>query len=360
MTFKQMKLKYLRQKCAFIKVIELHATLRMALLLILSVQLTACSPAVSDMQSIKGRTMGTGYSILWPAQTPGISVELTRQKVETLLININSQMSTYQSDSEISVFNSNAFPYTQAISDDFAQVMALSIKLNSDTDGYFDVSVGPLVNLWGFGPDKKPKSKPSEQLINSTLKTIGLSAITLEKGKLSKQGERYIDLSAIAKGYAVDRLAELLNSLGINSYLVEIGGEMRAKGLKPGAEPWKVAIESPDFAQRKVHKILPVSDAAIATSGDYRNYFELDGKHYSHSINPKTGYPVEHSLASVTIIAEQCARADALATAMLIMGMEKAKEYVLRNDIKAYMIVRNEQGDFQEYLSPAFSGWLTP
>ncbi|MFT6154628.1 MAG: thiamine biosynthesis lipoprotein [Bermanella sp.] len=355
-----MKQKDLTQKGVMIRVIWLAAAVRAALLIILSMQLVACSPASIEMQSIKGRTMGTGYSILWPAQTPSINIEAIRQKAEELLININSQMSTYQPDSEISVFNSSAAPHSQVISDDFAQVMALSIKLNLDTDGYFDVSVGPLVNLWGFGPDKNPVSKPSDQVINNTLANIGLNAIALEQGKLSKNGLRYIDLSAIAKGYAVDQLAKLLNSQGVDSYLVEIGGEMRAKGLKPGAEPWKVAIESPNFSQRKVHKILPVTDVAIATSGDYRNFFELDGKHYSHSINPKTGYPVEHSLASVTIIAEQCAHADALATAMLVMGMEKAKEYVLKNDIKAYMIVRNEQNGFQEYLSPAFLGWLTP
>ncbi len=355
-----MKLNSLIPKGLMIKVMQLATTLQITVLFIFSINLAACSPATPEMQSIKGRTMGTGYSILWPAQSPSINTEVTREKIETLLGNINSQMSTYQPDSEISVFNSSNPPYSNVISDDFARVMALSIELNRDTDGYFDVSVGPLVNLWGFGPDKKPVSKPSDQAINSALQIIGLNAIALDKNTLSKQAPRYIDLSAIAKGYAVDQVAELLNGLGVNSYLVEIGGEMRAKGLKPGAEPWKIAIESPNFIQRKVHKILPVSNVAIATSGDYRNFFELDGKHYSHSINPKTGYPVEHSLASVTIVAEQCANADALATAMLVMGMEKAKEYALKNNIKAYMIVRDEKSEFQEYLSPAFLGWLTP
>jgi thiamine biosynthesis lipoprotein len=340
-----------------------------ALILLLCIQLVACGQVTPEIQSIKGRTMGTGYSILWPAQSPKIDVELTRQKIELLLISISQQMSTYQPDSELSLFNQSRAPSSQNISLEFSKVMAQSIELHDYTDGFFDVSVGPLVNLWGFGPDKKPISTPSGSLIKQTLTRVGLDAIHLKglltkgemtKGVLTKEQPRYIDLSAIAKGYGVDQVAELLDSLGINSYLVDIGGEMRAKGFKPAAKPWKIAIETPDLIQRKVHKILEVSDVAIATSGDYRNYFELDGKRYSHSINPKTGYPVEHTLASVTIIDSQCARADALATAMLVMGIEKAKAFALKNDIKVYMIVRNEHGNFEEYLSPAFSGWLTP
>jgi thiamine biosynthesis lipoprotein len=330
------------------------------LILLLCFQLVACGQVTPEIQSIKGRTMGTGYSILWPAQSPKIDVELTRQKIEMLLTSISKQMSTYQPDSELSFFNQSIAPSSQNISLEFSKVMAQSIELHDYTDGFFDVSVGPLVNLWGFGPDKKPISTPSKSLIDQTLTRVGLDAIHLTKGELTKEQPRYIDLSAIAKGYGVDQVSEFLDSLGVNSYLVEIGGEMRAKGFKPAAKPWKIAIETPDLIHRKVHKILEVSDVAIATSGDYRNYFELDGKRYSHSINPKTGYPVEHTLASVTIIDSQCARADALATAMLVMGIEKAKAFALKNDIKAYMIVRNEHGNFEEYLSPAFSGWLTP
>lgn len=326
---------------------------------LIGLSLLGCSLPEVKIDAIKGRTMGTSYSIIWPSQS-NINTDQLRQQIDQMLARLNSQMSTYQVDSELSKFNAENAPVKQEISAEFSKVMALSLQIAEYTDGYFDVSVGPLVNMWGFGPDNQPISTPNVASIEAKLKEVGISAIQLEGPVLTKSEQRYIDLSAIAKGFAVDEAAKILDRAGINSYLVEIGGEMRAKGLKSADTPWKIAIEAPDFIQRKVQKILPITDVAVATSGDYRNFYELEGKRYSHSINPKTGYPVEHSLASVTIIDNECARADALATAMLVMGIDKAKEFALVNDIKAYMVVRNEQGDFEEYLSSAFIRWFTP
>lgn len=320
--------------------------------------LSACSPSPDNVAVISGSTMGTTYSIRWPKTHQKITPEEVQVKVDRLLNKLVSQMSTYDENSELSQFNAHLAPFKLKISREFSDVMALSFELNGLTNGYFDVSVGPIVNLWGFGPDKHPVSIPSNQQIIEAHKKIGLSSISLEGAVLAKREQRYIDLSAIAKGFAVDEVARLLDDHGIDHYLVEIGGEMLAKGVKQAGVPWKIAIESPDFNLRSIYEVLELSNIAVATSGDYRNYFELDGKFYSHSINPKTGNPTEHKLASVTVLDKTCANADALATAMLVMGLDKAKELALKNEIKAYMIVRDEQSGFKEYMTPAFEGWV--
>lgn len=303
--------------------------------------------------------MGTGYSVMWPSQSNNIDADIIQQKIDAELIKINQQMSTYDKSSELSLFNQALAPFSQQISPEFSQVMNLSLQIHSLTQGYFDISVGPLVNLWGFGPDKLNRLVPTQDQVELAKSKIGLQAIELNDLTLTKKADRYLDLSAIAKGFAVDEVARLIESLGVEAYLVEIGGEMRVKGEKAPGVSWKVAIEAPDFSERRVQKILSLEDVAMATSGDYRNYFEDDGQRFSHSIDPFTAQPVKHKLASVTIIDENCARADALATAMLVMGEEKAKEFAAQQGIKAYLIVR-EQKSFIEYLSPAFENWLNP
>ncbi len=302
--------------------------------------------------------MGTGYSVLWPTQGD-VQVEIVQQKIDAELIKINQQMSTYDKTSELSLFNQAPAPFSQKISPEFSQVLNLSFQVHDLTNGYFDISVGPLVNLWGFGPNKLARLVPDQYQIKEAQSKIGLKAIELDALTLKKTDNRYLDLSAIAKGFAVDEVAKLIESLGVKAYLVEIGGEIRAKGEKAQGVSWKVAIEAPDILERRVQKILSLNDVAMATSGDYRNYFEDNGQRFSHSIDPFTARPVKHKLASVTIIDENCARADALATAMLVMGEEKAKEFAAQQGIKAYLIVR-EQQSFIEYLSPAFESWLNP
>lgn len=324
--------------------------------------LSACSKAPVAVERISGATMGTTYSIIWPKQSQAnLSPQTLKTEVDELLLKVNQQMSTYDPSSELSVFNKTSAPHSQEISHGFAYVMAEATLLHKQSSGYFDVTIGPLVNLWGFGPSNKGLNlntqAPSEEEIKQAISKVGLDAVSVQQTTLSKQQDRYIDLSAIAKGYGVDNVAELMDAKGIENYLVEIGGEMRAKGEKAEGTPWKVAIESPDLLQRKVHKILALKDYSIATSGDYRNYFEVDGQRYSHSINPFNGLPVQHKLASVTVIHQNCSRADGLATAMLIMGEQKAKEFAQLHKIKAYFIER--QGtEFKEYVSPEFQLWL--
>ncbi len=320
--------------------------------------LSACSSSSIEIERIQGSTMGTGYSVLWP-EVENITSISVQNKIEQILVRINGQMSTYQEDSELSLFNSATAPYTQTISQQFAHVIDLSLSINRLTHGYFDISVGPLVNLWGFGPDQKSLQVPSAKQVKQAREQVGLESIKLVDFQLSKQHQRYLDLSAIAKGFAVDQVANLLEELNIPSYLVEIGGEIRVKGQKPDNQAWKVAVEAPEIHERRVQKILALQDVAMATSGDYRNYFEENGHRYSHSINPFTAEPVKHKLASVTIIDESCARADALATAMLVMGEEKAIAFAKQENIRGYFIMRTENG-FIEHLTPAFDRWVNP
>lgn len=332
--------------------------MKFVLLGILLFQIIACSEKPPVLESVHGYTMGTSYTVKWPMQGDEPQAPVIKQQIEFLLKVINQQMSTYQADSELSQFNALDAPNKMVVSQALSGLIQQSMALNTLTDGYFDISVGPIVNLWGFGPDKQPESMPSEQQMEAAKSKVGLSAISVEGTLLRKSQQRYLDLSAIAKGYAVDQVAEILESHEIEHYLVEIGGEMRVRGRKSSELAWKVAVEKPDESQRAVQKIFSLTDAAMATSGDYRNYFEMDGEKYSHTIDPFTAKPVKHSLASVTIIDETCAQADALATAMLVMGAEKAKAFSEKHQIRAYLIERTVEG-YQEYTSTAFKRWQT-
>lgn len=317
--------------------------------------LVSCSSNTSTIVRAKGYTMGTSYSIQWLGDASRLT-EIQTQ-IDVLLESVNQQMSTYRKDSELSQFNQAIAPYSQIISPEFSRVIQQSIEINQLTGGYFDISIGPLVNLWGFGPDKRPSKQPSKSAIEAVMQDVGLQAVRLNGVELSKTAQRYLDLSAIAKGFAVDEVADYLQSLGYANYLVEIGGEIRAGGVKQANTPWKIAIEAPDINERRVQKILSLDDVAVATSGDYRNYYEVDGQMFSHTIDPFTGYPVHHTLASVTVLSKSCAQADALATAMLAMGHERAKSFAEKQNLRVYFVMREDK-HYTEYLSPAFESWL--
>ena len=227
-------------------------------------------------------------------------------------------------------------------------------RLGVMSAGLLDVTIGPLVNLWGFGPQNRPEKVPTEKLIDTTRQKVGLDKLKIGTTWASKSHpDLYIDLSTIAKGYAVDKLAELLQTFSINNYLVEIGGEMRLAGQKASGKPWKIAIEKPETEQRSIQKIISVGDNAVATSGDYRNYYEQNGVRYSHLINPTTGYPIKHNLVSVTVIHASSMTADGLATALNVMGKEKALELAEKDGIAVLLITKEKDG-FTEYTSSKF------
>ncbi len=339
--------------------------IKLVLIVFLAISITACFPSNTSEKKevlLQGRTMGTTYNIKVVA-TPEHVVELQLQeKIDLVLKQINQEMSTYIPDSEISRFNKSASVGAFEISNGFARVLAESMRLGQLSDGKLNITVGPLVNLWGFGPEQRPETVPSDALLTSTRARIGLKYLHLVGNKLSKDiPSLYVDLSTTAKGYGVDVVAELIEANGIGNYLVEIGGEMRLKGFKHTGELWAIAIEKPIFdssgEQRVAHQVIIPKDNAIATSGDYRNYFEVDGQRFSHIIDPDTGKPINHNLVSVTVIHPSSMTADGLSTTLMVMGAEQGMAFAVENDLAALFISKTEHG-FTEQFTVKFKPYL--
>lgn len=306
--------------------------------------------------------MGTQYHISWVSTNAGsTNLELESQNiqlgVDELLVNINKSMSTYDKSSELSVINQTFNSDWQDVSMDLYRVLMMAMQVNVQSLGAFDVTVGPLVNAWGFGPIKSTDIAPEDQVVQAALQQVGAGAINLrqrdESYQLKLKHSRYIDLSAIAKGYAVDVLGRYLQKQGIDNYLVEIGGEIITHGTKPGGQSWRVAIEAPNDEGRSAQLVLPLDNLGLATSGDYRNFFQQDGRRYSHTLDSRTGYPVQHGLASVSVLHSSVAMADAWATALTVLGTKEGLRLANEYDLAAFFIQRTESG-FEQYSSRQF------
>ncbi|WP_439258062.1 FAD:protein FMN transferase [Lonepinella sp. BR2271] len=333
-------------------------------ILALSLFLVACGKD-PEIITLSGKTMGTTYHIKY-IDNGNVSqqAEQTHEQIEVILKKVNDQMSTYIPTSELSRFNQNTqVNQSIEISPELGKVMAESIRLNKLTDGALDVTVGPLVNLWGFGPDKRLNKQPSQQQLNERLAQVGIDKLKLSKSadKFSLEKsipELYVDLSSIAKGYGVDQVADYLDQLHIANYLVEIGGEIRAKGKNAENKDWQIAIEQPNAdGSRSAQKIVGLKNLGMATSGDYRNYFEQNGIRYSHEIDPKTGYPVQHNLASITVLHPSAMTADGLSTGLFVLGEQKALEIAEQQGIAIYMIIKTDKG-FETKMSSKFTALL--
>lgn len=305
---------------------------------------------------LQGNTMGTTYTIKVVGEN--IDTAKLQQGIEQKLVQLNQEMSTYIADSELSRFNQSTSLEPVKVSTGLARVLKEAVRLGRLTHGALDVTVGPLVNLWGFGPEYRPETVPSDVLLNTTKTRIGLDKLVFENGTLAKKiPDLYVDLSTIAKGYGVDLVAEYIEANGINNYLVEIGGEMRLKGFKHTGELWHIAIEKPINNERSVHQIIVPKDNAVATSGDYRNYFQADGQRFSHIINPDTGKPINHKLVSVTVIHPSSMTADGLSTALMVMGEEKALAFAKEHELAVYIIAKTDHG-FVEQSTVKFMQYL--
>jgi thiamine biosynthesis lipoprotein len=307
-----------------------------------------------------GEIMGTSFSVKIVATQELDDQEDLDREIRERLTTIDTTMSTYRPESELSVFNAEASTDWQPVSTALCQVVDGALEISDMTDGAFDITVGPLVNLWGFGPTKLVEEPPADGEISAALERSGYDKIAADCGRpaLRKtRGDMYIDLSGYAKGHAVDVLAELLDEHGFEDYLVEIGGEIRVRGQNAAGADWAIAIEKPEAGSRSVQTIVRLTDVALATSGDYRNFFEVDGRRYSHTIDPATGRPVEHNAASVTVIDPSTARADGLATALLVMGPEDGLAFAEQNELAAYYLVRTDDR-FEDRMTTRFTGLL--
>ena len=309
-----------------------------------------------QLLTVTGATMGTWYTVKYlpPQQVDDVTFSQVSAQIHARLERIDMLMSSYKKDSEVSRFNRLEKYKWFVVSQQTLDVVVLAQQISAQTQGAFDISVASLVSLWGFGPGVQQQQIPDADILANSLEQVGFLnlEVNIVASQIRKKSALTIDVSAIAKGYGVDQVAVYLDEIGAESYMVEVGGEIRTKGLKPGNEPWRIAIESPQAqllgeqreTQRKVQKIIDVVDIAVATSGDYRNYFEKDGQRYSHTIDPKTGYPITHNLASVTVLSDSAAHADALATAFSVMGAEKAIAFATAYNIAAYFIIKESNG----------------
>ncbi len=306
--------------------------------------------------------MGTTYHISYDPRTVDKQPIKIHERIDSILLEINEHMSTYIADSELSLFNRVNLPLPITLSSELFLVMETANEISQLTDGAFDVTVGPLVNLWGFGANKPAKKNtvPDDNTINQVKAFTGYQKLSFdhERSTVTKTvSEIYVDLSAIAKGYAVDKLAVYMDSINVEHYLIDIGGEVRAKGNNHHGSPWRIAIEQPDPYSRSIQRIVNLNAMSMATSGDYRNYFEENGIRYSHTIDPTTGRPVTHGLASVTVLHESCMRADAMATAFMVMGPEKTMELADTLAMPIFMLIKNEHG-FEQQYNDAFKPYL--
>jgi thiamine biosynthesis lipoprotein len=303
---------------------------------------------------LEGKTMGTQYHIRIPFVSNSdvhnrLSSQHLRQldkDIKVLLKAINQEMSTYIVDSSVSRFNQSQTTKWFSVSNNLLNVIENAQMISQASEGAFDITVMPFVNLWGFGV-MQVDSIPSQQQINQARKKMGYQSLKTQPhfAAIRKQHpDLTIDLSAIAKGYAVDALALLLNERGIQHYLIEIGGEIRVRGKNKQNKAWRIAIEKPTPLNRSMQQGLILNNIAVATSGDYRNYYQREGKRYSHTINPKTGKPITHKLASVTVLDESSMIADAQATAIMVLGEVKGRAYAQEQDLMVYMIIHNGVG----------------
>ncbi|EPY4498433.1 thiamine biosynthesis lipoprotein ApbE [Klebsiella quasipneumoniae] len=321
---------------------------------------TPATPA-STATVLDGKTMGT----FWRVSVIGVDeakAQALRAKVQAQLDADDRLLSTWKNDSALMRFNHAADTRPWPVSEAMADIVTLSLRIGAKTDGAMDITVGPLVNLWGFGPDKQPVATPDAQAIAAAKARTGLQHLQVinQSGRQFLQKDipdLFVDLSTVGEGYAADHLARLMEQEGISRYLVSVGGALVSRGMNGEGKPWRVAIQKPTDRENAVQAIVDINGHGISTSGSYRNYYELDGKRISHVIDPQTGQPITHKLVSVTVIAPTALEADGWDTGLMVLGPEKAQHVVREQGLAVYMIVKEGEG-FKTWMSPQFRTFL--
>jgi thiamine biosynthesis lipoprotein len=300
--------------------------------------------------------MGTTWTVRLAEFLDDEAAAAVEGAIEVELEKVDAAMSTWREDSELSALNRHRDTTPVALSADTAAVLAEALRIGDVTGGAFDVTVGPLVQAWGFGTGQA-EDPPSEAKVRELQAATGLDKLRLDPGAgtVAKAVPTVeVDLSGIAKGYAVDRVAEALEALGHERYMVEVGGEVRARGRNSDGQIWRIGIERPDAVRGSLQRIVPLDDAALATSGDYRDFRIVDGVRLTHILDPREGAPVHHRLASVTVLHPSCTTADALATGLMVLGPDEALALAERRGLAVLLLVRDGRGGFEERSSAAF------
>ncbi|WP_416384854.1 FAD:protein FMN transferase [Shewanella sp. TC10] len=319
--------------------------------------LTACGTE-DKIVSLAGNTMGTTYHIKVVRNDRLPTTQLLQAEIDIALELVNDQMSTYRPKSELSKFNQLGINHSITVSEDTIKVFKEGLRLYEVTDGALDITLGPLINLWGFGPDKRPTDIPSKETIDRVKAKANINGFTINGLKLTKNNpDLYVDLSSLAKGFGVDKIAQLLNKYQVEGYLVEIGGEISVKGVKDDGNPWRIAVEKPSTQGAAIQQVVEPGNMALATSGDYRIYYEEDGERFSHIIDPRTGYPIKHKLASVTVLHPSSMTADAYATAMMVLGTEASLALAHEQNLPV-MLIEKDGDDYDVFYSEAYAPYI--
>lgn len=312
--------------------------------------------------AIAGRTMGTTYSIKVDRLPAGFDAQKLQAEIDARLETVNDQMSTWREDSELSRFNrydeTDWFPVSAAT----AKVVAAALEISEQSAGAFDVTVMPLINLWSFGPEQRARKVPTDEQLGAARALVGWEKLHVRRDPPALRKDApgvSVDLSAIAKGYGVDAVAEYLDELKVAGYLVEIGGEVRTRDARPDGSLWRIGIEAPLDESRTVFDAIELADRSLATSGSYRQFFFENGRRYSHTIDPRTGKPIEHHLASVTIVADDCMTADALATTLMVLGPDEGYNWAVERGLAALLLVGDGER-FEERPTPEFERLFRP
>lgn len=316
-------------------------------------------PASSTV--LEGKTMGTSWRVSLVALDDSRRLSL-QQKIQARLDADDQRLSTWKPDSALMRFNQSRTTAPWPVSEGMADIVSLALRIGDKTGGAMDITVGPLVNLWGFGPDKQPVKMPSQQQIDAARARTGLQYLTVintvSRQYLQKSlPDLFVDLSTLGEGYAADHLAHLMEQEGLSRYLVSVGGALVSRGMNASGNPWRVAIQKPTDRENAVQAIVDINGHGISTSGSYRNYYKLDGKRISHVIDPQTGRPITHTLVSVTVIATTALEADGWDTGLMVLGREKAQQVAREQGLAVYMISKEGDG-FSSWMSPQFAGFL--
>ena len=297
-------------------------------------------------EKLGGRTMGTSWSLAYLPPDLNHNPSTLQAALEAELLDINQSMSTYIADSEINRVSGAAPGEPIELSSEFAEVLDQALTLSRLSGGAYDVTIEPLILLWGFGPEFKNDELPSTEEVEAARAKVGYQALAFDSSTrtLMKTRPRSLDFSSIAKGYGVDSLAKLLQSRGIENFMVEIGGELRVQGLNPQGQAWRIAVRSPQAGAPNVAATIVLENMGVATSGDYFNFFRIGGQNYSHLIDPTTGWPIQHEVVSVTVVDPSATRADGLATTLLVLGKERALELAEQNQWAVLLLAQTDQG----------------
>lgn len=323
---------------------------RQAGIAVLLLLLGGCSDPI---ETLSGPTMGSQYSLKYVAGRGVPQVAVVKVEVERMLGEVDQQMSTWRADSDISRFNQLPAGQCLGMPEPVLKLVRFGEQMSRESDGAFDLTVAPLLNLWGFGPQSRRQQVPGPKEIAAVLARTGHQHVRIEGQRLCKDVAAEIDLGSIAAGYTVDTIGDRLAELGISSYVLNVTGELRVVGRKPDGSPWMIAIESPFEGKQTAERVLPLDGMGLSTSGDYHNYFERDGVRYSHTFDPRRGAPIDHQLASVTVLDPSTLRAEGLSTALLVLGPEQGFDYAERNGVLALFISRGEQG-FSSRMTSTF------